>query len=334
MMNQDLSLNHAPIDALEDPEAALAAGQASAAAEIPPAGDAEPVAREGDTIMLVAEDQKRTLIKLQRGQQWHSNRGFIRHDDLIGQPLGRMHVTRLGHAYLALEPSTHDLIRYLKRTTQIIFPKDAAHIVQRLNLYPGKRVAEAGTGSGGLTLALARAVMPHGRVFTYEEREAMSELAGKNLARFGLRDTVELKVRNAAEGFDERNVDALFLDMREPWRCLPAARAALKGGGFFGALLPTTNQVSELLRALEAHDFADLEVEELLLRAYKPNADRLRPADRMVAHTGYLIFGRKVVLPPGEQWRIVDAKRYRPRAAPGAPEATIEGDEADLEDIE
>jgi len=274
----------------------------------------EPLAAEGDTIMLVAEDQKRTLIKLQRGQQWHSNRGFIRHDDLIGQPLGRMMVTKLGHAYLALEPSTHDLIRYLKRTTQIIFPKDAAHIVQRLNLYPGKRVVEAGTGSGGLTLALARAVMPLGRVYTYEEREAMSELAGKNLARFGLRDYVDFQVRDAAEGFDQRNVDALFLDMREPWRCLAAARQALKGGGFFGALLPTTNQVSELLRGLEAHGFADLEVEELLLRAYKPNAERLRPADRMVAHTGYLIFGRKVVLPPGEQWRIVDAKRYRPRA--------------------
>lgn len=320
----DLELN--PIDASAPAEPATPLLDES--------GEAEPVAQEGDTVMLVAEDQKRTLIKLQRGQQWHSNRGFIRHDELIGQPLGRMVVTRLGHAYLVLEPSTHDLIRYLKRTTQIIFPKDAAHIVQRLNLYPGRRVVEAGTGSGGLTLALARAVMPHGRVVSYEERAAMSELAGKNLARFRLLDYVDLKVRDAADGFDERNVDALFLDMREPWRCLPAARAALKGGGFFGALLPTANQVSELLRALEAHNFADVEVEELLLRAYKPNADRLRPADRMVAHTGYLIFGRKVVLPEGEQWRIVDAKRYKPRAVPGAAEPTIEDDEADLEDSE
>ena len=95
---------------------------------------------------------------------------------------------------------------------------------------------------------------------------------------------------------------------------------------------PTTNQISELLRALEAHDFADLEVEELLLRSYKPNADRLRPADRMVAHTGYLIFGRKVVLPAGEQWRIVDAKRYKPRAAPGAAEESIEPEEADMDE--
>ncbi len=119
-----------------------------------------------------------------------------------------MLVTQLGHAYLVLEPSTHDLIRYLKRTTQIIFSKDAAYLVQRLNLFPGRRVIEAGTGSGGFTLALARAVMPTGRVISYEERAPMSELAAKNLARFSLLDYVDLKVRNIADGFDERNADA------------------------------------------------------------------------------------------------------------------------------
>lgn len=292
---------------------------ADEAAPLAPA--AEPAAAEGDTVMLVAEDHRRTLIKLQRGQQWHTNRGFIRHDDLIGQPLGRMVITKLGHAYLVLEPSTHDLIRYLKRTTQIIFPKDAAYIVQRLNLYPGRRVIEAGTGSGGLTLALARAVMPSGRVYSYEERPAMSELAGKNLARFGLRDYVDLAVRDVAEGFEQRNVDALFLDLREPWLFMAQAREALKSGGFFGSLLPTTNQVSLLLAALEAGGFADLEVEELLQRGYKPIAERLRPADRMVAHTGYLVFARKVTLPAGEQWRTVDAKRYRARSVKPETEA-------------
>lgn len=274
----------------------------------------EPLAADGDTVLLVGEDQKRTLIKLQRGQQWHTNRGFIPHDDLIGQPLGRMVITQLGHAFLVLEPSTHDLIRYLKRTTQIIFPKDAAYIALRLNLFPGRRIVEAGTGSGGLTIALARTVMPTGRVYSYEERAAMSELAGKNLTRFGLREYVDLKVRDGAEGFDEQYVDAVFLDMREPWRCLAAARAALKGGGFFGCLLPTTNQVSELLRALPEHGFADLEVQELLLRTWKPIADRLRPGDRMVAHTGFLVFARKANLAEGDSWRTVDAKRYRPRA--------------------
>ncbi|MEZ4767766.1 MAG: tRNA (adenine-N1)-methyltransferase [Caldilineales bacterium] len=275
----------------------------------------EPLAADGELVLLVGEDQKRTVIKLQAGQQWHTKRGFLRHDDLIGQPLGRMVVTQIGHAFLVLEPSTHDLIRYLKRTTQIIFPKDAAYIALRLNLYPGRRVIEAGTGSGGLTLALARAVMTSGRVYSYEQREAMSVLAGKNLERVGLREYVDLKVRDAAEGFDERYVDAVFLDMREPWEHLAAARAALKGGGFFGSLLPTTVQVSDLLRGLQEHGFADLEVQELLVRNWKPIADRLRPADRMIAHTGFLVFARKASIPEGDAWRTVDAKRYRPRAA-------------------
>ena len=254
----------------------------------------EPLAADGDLVLLVAEDQKRTVIKLQAGQQWHTKRGFLRHDDLI---------------------------RYLKRTTQIIFPKDAAYIALRLNLYPGRRVIEAGTGSGGLTLALARAVMTSGRVYSYEQREAMSALAGKNLARVGLREYVDLKVRDAAEGFDERYVDAVFLDMREPWEHLAAAREALKGGGFFGSLLPTTVQVSDLLRGLQEHGFADLEVQELLVRNWKPIADRLRPADRMIAHTGFLVFARKAAIPEGDAWRTVDAKRYRPRAAGGDEQA-------------
>lgn len=273
------------------------------------------VAREGDIVMLVGEDGKRVLVQLQRGGQWHTHRGLVRHDDILDRPLGRMVATQLGQVYLVLEPSTHDLIRYIKRSTQIIFPKDAAYIVQRLNLYPGRRVVEAGTGSGGLTLAMARAVMPTGRVYSYEERAAMSNLARRNLERLRLLDYVELRVQDVAEGFAEREVDACFLDLREPWLHLAAARTALKDGGFFGSLVPTANQVSELLKAMEAHGFLDLEVQELLLRSYKPIADRLRPADRMVAHTGYLVFGRKVTLEPGQYWRIVDAKRFKPRPA-------------------
>ena len=136
----------------------------------------------------------------------------------------------------------------------------------------------------------------------------------RNLERVGLREFVDLKVRNVADGFDERFVDAVFLDMREPWHHLEQVRAALKGGGFFGSLLPTTVQVSDLLRGLQAHGFADLEVQELLVRNWKPIADRLRPSDRMIAHTGFLVFARKADIPEGDEWRTVDSKRYRPRA--------------------
>ena len=200
--------------------------------------------------------------------------------------------------------------------TQIIFPKDVAHIVMRLNLFPGRRVVEAGTGSGGLTLALARAVMPSGRVYTYEVKPETFTVAERNLESLGLLPYVSLQQRDVAVGgFDELNVDACFLDLREPWAVLPGAVAALKAGGIFGSLVPTTNQVETMLRALQAHGFSDITVEELLLRSYKPVPDRLRPADRMVAHTGYLIFARKLAPGEAQRWRPREQKRYAGRLA-------------------
>jgi tRNA (adenine57-N1/adenine58-N1)-methyltransferase len=182
----------------------------------------------------------------------------------------------------------------VRRNTQIIYPKEAGYVLLKMNLYSGGRVVEAGSGSGALTLALARAVAPEGRVFSYENRPEMQRNALRNLERVGLGDYVEFKIRDIAEGFDETDVDALFLDVRTPWDYLEQARLALKGGGFFGALVPTTNQVSHLIAGLEHYSFGNIEVEELLVRAYKPVSARLRPADTMVGHTGYLIFARKI----------------------------------------
>jgi tRNA (adenine57-N1/adenine58-N1)-methyltransferase len=132
-------------------------------------------------------------------------------------------------------------------------------------------------------------------VYSYEIRPEMQELARKNLTQLGLADIVEFKLRDVAEGFDERDVDALFLDLPNPWDYLVQAHEALASGGFFGSILPTTNQVSRLLSALEEAHFGLIEVEELLLRQYKAVPARLRPMDRMVAHTGYLIFARALI---------------------------------------
>jgi len=153
-------------------------------------------------------------------------------------------------------------------------------------------VIEAGSGSGGLTIALARAVAPLGRVYSYENRPDMQRLAMRNITQLGLQEWVEFKLKDIAEGFEETEVDALFLDVRTPWDYLAQAGEALKAGGFFGALVPTTNQVTQLITGLEAHHFCHIEVEEILLRTYKPVAERLRPADIMVGHTGYLVFAR------------------------------------------
>ena len=256
------------------------------------------VAKENDLVLLIGKDRKRFIVRLTPGAQLQTHQGVVYHDDILGRPLGREIRSHLDYPFLVLEPSTHDLILDLERTTQIMYPKDIGYVLLKMNIKPGSRVVEAGTGSGGLTLALARAVMPTGQVYSYEARPDILRLAAKNLDRLGLLPFVELKERDIEEGFDEVGVDALFLDLRTPWLYLAQAYAALKGGGFFGALLPTTNQVVQLIGALPSYGFDAIEVEELLLRPYKAVPARLRPMDRMVAHTGYLIFARKIEREP------------------------------------
>lgn len=269
------------------------------------------LAQEGDLVLLIAENRQQFIVRLARGGELQTHKGIIRFDDLIGQPLGCEVGSHLGHPFLVLEPSLHDLIKAIRRSTQIMFPKDTGYLLIKMSIGPGSRVVEAGTGSGGLTLGLAYAVGPTGRVFSYEVRPDLIALARKNLANAGLLERVELKERDIAQGFDEEDVEALFLDVRSPWDYLAQAWAALKGGGFFGAILPTTNQVSRLIRALPASGFGVVEVEELLLRPYKAVPDRLRPADRLVAHTGYLVFARKLISPDlVAEWR----EWRRPRA--------------------
>jgi tRNA (adenine57-N1/adenine58-N1)-methyltransferase len=276
-------------------------------------------AKENDLVLLIARDRKRFIIRLTSGRELHTHRGCVKHDDLIGQPLGREVTSHLDYPFLVLEPSTHDLIKEIKRTTQIVYPKDIGYMLLKLNVRPGSRVVEGGTGSGGLTLALAQSVMPTGHVYSYEVRPDVLALARKNLEGLGLDGYVDLKQRDIEEGFEETDADALFLDVRTPWQYLAQARQALKGGGFFGSIVPTTNQVAQLIEALPQHGFADIEVEELLLRPYKVVPGRLRPMDRMVAHTGYLIFARKIDAPDASQWFA--PRRGRSRAGRG-PEAS------------
>ena len=252
------------------------------------------VAKEGDLVLLVSQERKHYLIRLKPGEEWHCHRGAIQHDELIGRPLGRTVYTQHNAAFLALEPSTHDLIHELPRTTQIIYSKDAAQIALRLSLYPGRTVIEAGTGSAGLTLVMARAVMPSGRIYSYETRTESFDTARDNLSELGLLPYVTLYNEDITGGFHERDVDAVFLDLREPWYFLNHAWTALKGSGFFGALVPTTNQVSELLMGMKGLPFGDIHVEEVVQRMWKPVPGRLRPEDRMVAHSAFLVFARKI----------------------------------------
>ncbi len=255
-----------------------------------------PLAQPGDLVQLVSPTNKVFIFHLIPGGELHTHRGRIRFDELIGQPWGSQVFTHTGSVYFLLQPGLTDILKETRRNTQIMYPKDIGYLLLKMGIGPGVTVLEAGTGSGALTTALAWAVGPHGAVFSYEIRPEMHNLARKNLEKLGLLDRVVFKLRDIADGFDEQNVDALFLDLPNAYDFLAQARQALKPGGFFGAILPTTNQVARLLQALYDHHYAFVEVCEVMLRFYKPVPERLRPTDRMVAHTGYLCFARPMLL--------------------------------------
>ncbi len=251
--------------------------------------------REGDLIQLVSPTNKVYTFRLVAGGQLQTHRGVLFHDDLIGTPWGSQVYSHKGNAYYLLQPSLSSLIQETRRNTQIMYPKDIGYILVAMGIGPGVHVVEAGTGSGALTSALAWAVGPQGQVTSYESRPEMQNLARKNLERLGMEGRVVFKLKDIGEGFEEQGVDALFLDLQNPYDYIDQVRAALKPGGFFGCILPTVNQVSRLLPELHRANFAFVDVCEIMLRYYKPVPQRLRPTDRMVAHTGYLVFARPII---------------------------------------
>jgi len=272
-------------------------------------------AAPGDLALLVGLRHKHFIFPLVAGGVFHTHRGILNHDELIGKPWGSQVFSHQGSPFFLLQPSLADLLTDLKRTTQIMYPKDIGFILTSMSIGPGQTVLEAGTGSGSMTVALAYAVGPQGRVISYERRPEFQQLARKNLERLGLEGRVELKLRDIVEGFDETDVDAFFLDVANPWDYVSQVHAALKPGGFFCNLVPTFNQVESLLQAMRREHFAFIEVCELLLRYYKAEPTRLRPTDRMVAHTGFLIFARRVE--PGDDERGQELIREQVGFSPG-----------------
>ena len=212
----------------------------------------EALLRAGEVILLVdLRRGKRHLVTLRLGQAFHSDRGFIPHDTLVGAPEGTVALTTRGARYLALRPTLAEYVLEMPRGAQIIYPKDLATIALFADIGPGQTVIEAGVGSGALTLVLLRLVGPTGRVISYETREEFARRAQRNIeARLGPDVPLTIRPQDVYLGIEEREIDRVILDLPEPWRVVETAAQALRAGGLFCAYVPTVPQSQRIHEAL------------------------------------------------------------------------------------
>ena len=246
--------------------------------------------QEGDLALLLDRKGRRYLITLAAGQTFHSHLGRLAHDGLLGQSVGGWQRTDRGHILLAVRPTLGDFVRQMPRGPQIIYPKDLGNIIAFADIFPGAVVVESGLGSGALTAALLRAVGDHGRVITYEIDESVIPKAMANIRRIIPNPAnLTVVVGDIYQGIAERPVSRVVLDVPEPWQAVAGVAEALEMGGILLSFLPTILQVHQLAGRLQADGrFQLIETIETLLRPWHITERSVRPAHRMVAHSGFL----------------------------------------------
>jgi tRNA (adenine57-N1/adenine58-N1)-methyltransferase len=266
---------------------------------------------DGDLIVLVDKVGRRHRVRLRAGDRHSIHSGLILHDDLIGRPEGVVVTTQLGARLLAVRPTFAEQVTGRRRQTQPIYPKDLGAILVAADVHPGARVLEAGTGTGALTMAALRAVGERGQVVSYEAREEFLEAARRAIVETmgSIPPNLTLKLGDVYAGVDERDMDRVLLDLPEPWQAVPAVKGALRPGGIVFAHCPNVSQVQRFFDCLrEVRGFGMLEAFELLQRGWTVRGRSMRPSHRMVAHTGFLCFARRLAEdelfePEGEGFR-------------------------------
>ncbi|MGB9741634.1 MAG: tRNA (adenine-N1)-methyltransferase [candidate division WOR-3 bacterium] len=259
---------------------------------------AKKMIQPGEFVLLYHSDRMKFLIPVQAKGMFSTHRGNIDFAQIIARDFGDWVETQYGTKFYILRPTLADLTLKVRRTTTIVYPKDTGYMLLQTMVYPGARVIEVGSGSGALTVILANFVQPTGRVYSYERRPEFSANAKENVRRYGLERCCEFFVADPADqGFLQHDVDAVFLDVPEPWTLVPAAREALKDGYPLAGLVPTFEQLSRFVSALGAAGFVRIRAKEILEREYYLRETGIRPADRMVAHTVYLVFAHKAKHP-------------------------------------
>lgn len=255
----------------------------------------------GDACLLYDAKGRRYLIDLIPGREFHSHRGALPHDTIIGALEGVSLKTTNGTFLTVLRPRLADYVLKMSRGATVLYPKDAAALIVWADIGPGMTVLEAGTGSGGLAMMLTRAVGPTGRVVSVERRSDHATLARKRIAGFfgSVPEWLDLRVGEVTDAVEEVAPDRIILDIPDPWETVGAAAEHLRGGGVFACYLPNVPQVERVRAAIDERDcFLEITTFEVMHRDWSVSGRSVRPSHRMVGHTGFLTVARKV-LPRG-----------------------------------
>lgn len=245
----------------------------------------------GEKVLFVDSKDRRHLVALREGGEFHTHAGVTPHGDVIGQPEGVTVRSSSGARYVVVRPTLADFVLAMPRGAQVIYPKDLGALLMVVDVFPGARIVEAGVGSGALSIALVRA---GAAVVGYEIRPDFAATAQKNVEAFlpSPDSAYTVEERDVYDGIDETELDRVVLDLPEPWRVVKHAQTALRPGGIFVAYLPSITQVAQLREAIDASPFSLASTIEVLHRSWHVQGQSVRPDHRMVAHTGFLTSAR------------------------------------------
>jgi tRNA (adenine57-N1/adenine58-N1)-methyltransferase len=255
----------------------------------------ENLIKNKDLVLIYLDEKRQFLTQAVKGLKLSTDHGELDLSEIMGKPFGFVGKTHLERDFYCLRPSTADLMMKVRRTTTIVYPKDLGYLLLETAVGPGSRVIELGTGSGALTLVLAKLVAPDGVVYSYDRREDFIENAKKNIERVGYAHNVEFSCVDVAEqGFSHTDVDAVFIDVPEPWAIVPKAAEALKGGHHLVSWSPNVEQVKRTIETLESHNFKRIKAKEIIERELLVRLQGVRPRERGITHTAYLIRAQKI----------------------------------------
>lgn len=263
---------------------------------------------EGSYVLLFHTPRKKWLVKAEHEKKMHTHLGIIDMSEIIGMEYGSITRSTQGKTIYLIQPTPYDFIMKSERRTQIIYPKDLGYIIARTGIKNGSVILEIGTGSGALTTFLAGIVKPSGHVYSFDINFDFMTVAQRNLQKAGVLDFVTLRQHDPHLGLDIKDADVVIVDLGDPWSVIPQVYNSVKNSGSFVAICPTYNQLEKTAAGLTRSNFVDVESVEIMSRTLEAREGMTRPSNRMVAHTTFLIFARKVI---GESSNLLEEENFQ-----------------------